>query len=75
MITFNTWVDVEKHYLSFPVKRFRMVADGIEDMALQFLTHYQNWVEKNYIDTPTFTVKEQDSIDSSDAYDRATCHN
>ena len=75
MQTFNTWVDVEKEYLKETVKNYGMVAVSVDDMMAQFNRDYEIWLDKNYNGNPTFTVKEQDSTDSSDAYDRATCHN
>lgn len=73
MITFNTWKEVEEHFNTLP-QNISIVAEGTEDFKKQLNQKFFDWVEKNYIDTPTFTVKEQDSTDRSDAYDRSNHH-
>ena len=79
MITFNTWADCENYHLKeVPVKggcRYFGLAEGLLGRleALEEI-YCECWVEENYNHNPTFTVKEQDSTDSSDSYDRLTIH-
>lgn len=73
MITFNTWADVHDYWMTLPIENH--FAGTQEELEAFLKVEFNKWVEENYNHTPTFTVKEQDSTDESDAYDRATCHN
>lgn len=74
MITFNNWHDVKVYFVrNVPIKPLGF-SGGKGEIESYLKEQYDAWAEENYNHNPTFTVKEQDSLNESDAWDRNNHH-